>query len=46
MSILNLDLNNSNLDNDFDEGDTDTIILIRLLAWDIKFEKMIKNVKK
>ena len=32
MSILNLDLNNSNLDNDFDEGDTDTIILIRLLA--------------
>ena len=28
-----------NLDNNFDEDDTDTIILIRLLAWHIKFGK-------
>ena len=31
MGILNIDLNNINLDNNFDEGDPDTIILIRLL---------------
>ena len=37
--ILNIDLNNINLDNNFDEDDNDTIILIRLLAWHIKFEK-------
>ena len=45
MGILNIDLNNINLDNNFDEGNPDTIILIRLLAWDIKFEKC-KAVKK
>ena len=28
MSILNIDLNNANLDNNFDEDDPDTIILI------------------
>ena len=28
-----------NLDNNFDEDDPDTIILIRLLDWHIKFEK-------
>ena len=33
-----IDLNNTNLDNDFDEDDPDTIILLRLLAWHIKFE--------
>ena len=32
MSILNIDLNNINLDNNFDADDPDTIILIRLLA--------------
>ena len=39
MGILNIDLNNINLDNNFDEGDPDTIILFTLLAWYIKFEK-------
>ena len=32
MGILNIDLNNINLDNNFDETDPDTIFLIRLLA--------------
>ena len=45
MSILNIDINNINLDNNFDEDDPDTIILIRLLAWHIKFEKR-KELKK
>ena len=39
MDILNIDLNNINLDDNFDEDDPDTIILTRLLAWHIKFEK-------
>ena len=39
MSILNIDINNINLDNNFNEDDPDTIVLIRLLAWHIKFEK-------
>ena len=39
MGILNIDLNNINLDNHFDEDNRDTIILVRLLAWYIKFEK-------
>ena len=39
MGILIIDINNINLDNNFDEDDPDTIILIRLLAWHIKFEK-------
>ena len=39
MDIFNLDLNNINLDNNFGEDDPDTIILIRLLAWQIKFKK-------
>ena len=39
MGILNIDLNNINLDNNFDEDDVDTIILIRFLAWHIKFKK-------
>ena len=45
MGILNIDINNINLDNNFDEDDPDTIILIRLLAWHIKFEKR-KELKK
>ena len=32
MGIHNIDLNNINPDNNFDEDDPDTIILIRLLA--------------
>ena len=39
IGTLNIDLNNINLDNNFDEDDPDTIILVRLLAWPIKFEK-------
>ena len=38
MDILNVDLNNINLDNNFDENDRDTIIHIRPLAWHIAFE--------
>ena len=45
MGILNIDLNNTNLDNNFDEDDPDTIILIRLLFWHIKFKKR-KALKK
>ena len=45
MGIVNSDLNNINLDDNFDEVDPDTIILIRLLAWHIKFEKR-KELKK
>ena len=39
MGIINIELNNINIDNNFDENDPDTIILIKLLAWHIKFEK-------
>ena len=39
MGIVNIDLNKINLDDNFDEDDPDTIILIRLLTWHIKFEK-------
>ena len=39
MGILNIDLNNNNLDNNFKEDYSDTIIHIRLLDWHIKFEK-------
>ena len=39
MGILNIDLNNINIDNNFDEDDPYTIILIRLLVLHIKFEK-------
>ena len=38
MSILNVDLNNINLDSNFDEDDPVTIILIRLLAWRSNFK--------
>ena len=43
--ILNKDFNNINLDNNFEEDGPDTIILIRLFAWQIKFEKR-KALKK
>ena len=45
IGILNIDLNNINLDNNFDEDDPDTVIFTRLLAWHIKFEKhkLLKN---
>ena len=33
MGITNIDLNNINLGDKFDEEDSNTIILIRLLAW-------------
>ena len=39
MGILDIDINSINLDNNFDEDDPDTILLLRLLAWHIKFEK-------
>ena len=45
MVILNIDLNNINLDNNFDEDDLDTIILIILLSWHIKFLKNVKHLK-
>ena len=39
MGILNIDINNINLDDNFDESDPDTIILTKLLALHIKFIK-------
>ena len=45
MGILNIDLNNINFDKNFDKDDPDTIILLRLSAWHIKFEKR-KALKK
>ena len=32
MDIVNIDLNNISLEDNFDEDDSDTIILVRLLA--------------
>ena len=37
QGVLNIDLNIISLDNKFDEGYPDTINLMRLLAWHIKF---------
>ena len=37
MGILNIDINNVSLDNNFDEDDPNTIILISLLAGHVKF---------
>ena len=45
MSVVNIDLHDINLDNNFDIDAPDTIILIRLLAWHLKFEKR-KALKK
>ena len=39
MGILNIDLNKINLDNTNYKDDPDAIILVRFLAWHIKFEK-------
>ena len=39
ISIPSVNLNNINLDNNFDEDDPDTIIFIKLLAWHSKFKK-------
>ena len=36
MDILSVNLNNINLDNNFDEDDPDLIIFIRLLVWHSK----------
>ena len=36
MVVLNIDLNNINLENNFDEDAPDTNVLIRLLAWHIR----------
>ena len=39
MGVFNVNLNSINLCNtNCDEDDPDTIILLRLLAWHIKFE--------
>ena len=43
--IVNIDLNKISLDDNFDEDDLHTIVLVRLLAWQIKFEKR-KALKK
>ena len=47
MGVLKIDLKNINLDNSFEENNPDSIILIRLLASHIKFEKRkaLKNIK-
>ena len=45
IGIVNIDFNNINLDNNFDEDDPDTIILIGLLALYTKFKKR-KELKK
>ena len=39
MGILNIDLDNINLDNNFHKHDSGTNILIKILSWHIKFEK-------
>ena len=44
MGILSINLNNNNLDNNFYDDDSDTIILIRLLAWHSKL-KSVKHLK-
>ena len=43
--ITNIDLNIINLDENFDEEDSNTIILIRLLGWHTKFEKRKEPTK-
>ena len=45
MVLLKIDLDNISLDDNFDEDDPDTVILMRLLTWYIKFEKY-KELKK
>ena len=43
--FLSINLSNIYLDNNFDENDPDTIILVRLLTWHSKFKKG-KTLKK
>ena len=38
MSILNIDLDNFNLDHNFDKDYLGTNIYVKLLTWNIKFE--------
>ena len=38
MSILNIDLDNLNLDHNFDKDYLGTNIYVKLLTWNIKFE--------
>ena len=45
LIFLSANLNDINLDNNFDENDSDAIILIRLLAWHSKFE-IYKGLRK
>ena len=45
MGIVNIDLNNIILAGNFDEEDSNTTILIRLLAWHTEFEKRRKLKK-
>ena len=45
MGILNIDLNKINVDDNFDQDDSDITILVILLAWHIKFAKR-KELKK
>ena len=40
MGFLSVNDNNINLDSNFDEDDSDTVILIKLLAWHSKFKKL------
>ena len=44
MVIPDIDFNNTNLDNNFDKYDPDTIIILRHLAWHIKLER--RNARK
>ena len=37
MSILNIDINNINLDNNFIQDNPNSVILVRRLAWHIEF---------
>ena len=46
MGILDIDLSNISLDDKLDEDGPDTIILIKILAWHIKFEKFKERQKK
>ena len=39
IGVVNIDLNHISLDDNFDKYDPDTIVLVRHLAWHIKFEK-------
>ena len=43
MGVVNIDLNNVNLDDKFDEEETNTIVFIRLLACYTKFESLKKS---